>query len=118
MSLRAIVFDVSGTLLGSTGPIAGVADLWTFCAAHDIKLILAANDATDIARLHSFGYYGDQENSPATLGIRKPSPLYVSSPLHALGLRPEEAIYVGDSDGTNAYCAAGTTPLKCGTGRG
>ncbi len=111
MPIRAIIFDVSGTLLGPSGPVAGIADLWAFCETHDIACILAANEPIHIAMLHAAGYYGKIEHTPATLRIPKPSTLYVTEPLRQLGIQPSEAIYVGNSDKTDAYCAANAKVL-------
>jgi hypothetical protein len=106
--VRAIVFDVSDTLVGPHGLVDGVPELWDFCAQHAIKRFVAATHPSDIGRLHAHGIWEDGGFAGRDRGvtINKGSTEFVTRPAREAGVALSDIIYVGDNDKTDARTAA------------
>jgi len=106
--LRAIVFDVSDTLVGPNGLVDGVPELWDFCAQCGIKRFVAATHRSDIGQLHAHGIWEDGGFAGRDPGvsINKGSTEFITRPAREANVPLSDIIYVGDNDKTDARTAA------------
>jgi phosphoglycolate phosphatase len=84
-----------------TKPYAGVPELLARLKALGIKMAIVSNKADFAVRQLAARYFG--ETIPVAIGEsadvrKKPAPDSVFAALESLGSRPEEAVYIGDSE--------------------
>ncbi len=108
MSIKGIVFDVSGTLLTTTAPPwprstnvpqAGVEAMLDELKAMGLTIIAASNDPV-WTQLHASGLLTriDHLVERNDVGKAKPSTLWAEKFREVSGFEPHELFYVGDSD--------------------
>jgi len=100
----------------SLDPVAGALELLEWLTGQGLRLGLVSNCAPDVPRVWSqleFARYFEFCAFSCQMGSVKPEPAIYHSALKALGLRPEETLYVGDGsdDELSGAAACGLQPV-------
>lgn len=85
----------------TTSPFAGIIEMLAQLRGRGVQLAIVSNKmqaATEELRQHFFSAYIDVAIGESPEVRRKPAPDTVLEALRLIGISPQEAIYVGDSD--------------------
>lgn len=108
MALRAVFFDLDGTLVTAGGSmVPGAAAMLQEIKALGLQVVIGSNhtDAYVQQRLRVAGLAPDQIVSRESVGVSKPSPQFCYQAAEGLGVKKNQLVYVGDDNRTDALCA-------------
>jgi hypothetical protein len=103
VTIRAIVFDVSGTLLNKHNrPVDGVLEMLQEIAGAGFQLIAAMNETrahtSNALRIGGIDHFFDHVVTRTDTGVPKGSPVWVQKFTEATAFSANEIAYLGDSD--------------------
>jgi histidinol phosphatase-like enzyme len=119
MAIRAVFFDLDGTLLTPSGsPVAGVTEMIRELEEMDLRWAVGSNHSRAYLhnRLNTAGLAPDLEVSQESVGAKKPSPQFCYGAAKGLGIAKNEMVYVGDDNRTDAICAINASVLYLNAG--
>lgn len=114
MGIKAVFFDLDGTLLNASGkPVPGVVEMIQELAMLGLRWVAASNKSNAYIqrRLLGAGLNPDLVLSRENVGASKPSPEFCYQAAARLGISKNEMIYVGDDNLTDAICAINAAVL-------
>lgn len=122
-ALERMKDNYSKIWVNKTRPFSGIDELLNYCVKNNIKLGVSSNKVDDATQyiiktlfpdIHFDAVTGNREGVP-----HKPNPTQTESIIKTMNLKPEEILYVGDSEVDYATAKnSGLTPLILGYGYG
>jgi len=107
MGVKAVLIDVSNTTIDRYGRVVpGIKELTSFSRQQGIKVVFLCNLPKYSEAIEDSGLEYDLLATPANLHAFKPSPKVILAIEELLGISRHEFLYLGDSDFTDAHCAA------------
>jgi len=113
MSIKVVILDLSGTTCKSSRQLQnGIEELLSFCKSKDLKVAFVTNTPNKYASiLSSKELIYDCLVHPKLVNKKKPSPEFIYYIEKKLGISRNKFIYIGDSDKSDAFCAANARVL-------
>lgn len=108
MALKAVFFDLDGTLVTADGSIVpGAAAMLQEIKSLGLQVVIGSNhsDAYVQQRVRGAGLTPDLIVSQESVGARKPSPQFCYKAAESFGINKNQLVYVGDDNRTDAICA-------------
>lgn len=105
--IKVVIFDLSKTTFKWNGHIQdGIEELVSFCKSKNLRIAFVTNNQYFALILKRSKLKYDCLVTPNLAGKRKPSPAFIDYIEKTLGISKDTFIYIGDSDKTDAFCAA------------
>jgi hypothetical protein len=101
MTVKGVIFDVSGTMMRQNQAVPGIVEAVQRLHQLGVQIVAVHNDgpqAQVAAYLHQSGIHVDEVVTSREVGRKKGSPLWIDYIKNKTGLRTNELLYVGDSD--------------------
>jgi beta-phosphoglucomutase-like phosphatase (HAD superfamily) len=112
MSIKVVVLDVSNTTLKPNLSVQpGIVEFLGFCRDKGLKIAFVTNTPQYKKIIQRMNIEHDIIVTPEEVNNKKPSPEFIYFIEKKLAIPRDRFIYTGDTDKTDAYCAAHASVL-------